>query len=303
MDEASPALWIASLSSCGGRAAGMPCCTILPPFGASFLSCLLFPNRTSLCTEMAAMLRSRECRCRTELLAASSQKPQLLRGRQQRSLKTPAATARCGSRWPRWQRRTAAPRGTALIPQSSYRSGWSGESWMRTATWRRCETNPKQVTVCLSREVPHGCVLYCSTSAAFHRKWLHQLSQQDWNILTWLKFLCRGIPFSLLNILLKKAGCAIMSGLVFPPSVLMLEGNKREEWQRQNKNQKPATPPSYPRTNICAFPKNLSLSSHGLHFALFIDLLYRHSIVVGKCQVEHITEPTRIVGISHPREV
>lgn len=227
MDEASTALWNASLSSCGRRAAGVPCCRILPPFGASFLSYLLFPNRTSSCTEMAAMLQSRECRCHTELLAASSQKPQLLRGRRPRSLKTPAATAHCGSRWPRWQRRTAAPRGTALIPQSSYQSGWSGESWMRTATWRQCETNPKQVAVCLSREVPHDCVLCFSISAPFHKQWLHQLTQQDWNVLTWLKFLCGGIPFLLLSILLKKADSALMSSLVFPP--LFFDAGREQE--------------------------------------------------------------------------
>lgn len=85
-----------------------------------------------------------------------------------------------------------------------------------------------------------------------------------------------------------------MSDLVFPPLFF-------DAGEKGMKNQQP--PPSYPRTNICAFSKNLSLSSHSLHFALFIDLLYRHSIVVGKCQVEHITEPMHTVGILHPREV
>ena len=126
-----------------------------PPFSC----CLFFFNRTSFCIEMVAMLQ--KCRCHTELLAAEYQKPQLLKGPQERSLKILAVMARYENKWQPCQKRTAAPRGTALIPQSSYLSGLSGESWMRMGTWRQCETNLKQVKKFSLRRS------FCSSLTAF----------------------------------------------------------------------------------------------------------------------------------------
>lgn len=141
-------------SPCQHGAGGTGMTLLLKPLPQEppFPCCALSPNRTSLCTGMVAT--PRRCQCPTGLQAASFQRPQLLRGLQQRSLKTPAAMARCRSRWQPWQKRTAAHRGTALTPLCSFRSGSCGESWMRTATWHPCETNLKQVKYCLSRQPP-----------------------------------------------------------------------------------------------------------------------------------------------------
>lgn len=201
MGRASPAQH--GRAGTGGRA--MTCCWRFSPGEPPFPCCVRSSNRTSSCTGTVATLQ--RCRCPTGLRAASFQKPQLLKEPQQRSLKTLAAMAPCRNRWQPWQKRTAAPRGTAPTPPSSFPSGSCGESWMRTGTWHRWETNLKQVKYCLSREAPGLAWLHFSfcTTAAFHQKWLHLVTHQGWSIVTRLIFLYMGIWFFLLNFLLWNA--------------------------------------------------------------------------------------------------
>lgn len=95
-----------------------------------------------------------------------------------------------------------------------------------------------------------------------------------------------------------------MLALVFPP-LYFVSGKERERNEEEFKNKKQTTNPPLIQEQIFGYlqEKNLSLASHTLHIVLFIDLLYLHGIVLGKCHVEHITEPIHTVGILYPGEV